>query len=917
MSVDVRSDSFNPSRCSTLIELLEARAALHPDKVAFTFLPDGEEAGIAVTYGQLSGRAKAIANRFREFTQVGDRALMLFPSGLEFIFAFFGCLYAGVIAVPAYPPRRNQNLGRLKSIIDDCDPSLVLTTSKVLTVAEPLFAETPGLQALLWQTVDLDESSSPDGWDYPEVDRSSLAFLQYTSGSTGNPKGVMVSHGNLIYNEAMITAAFRSTSADVSVSWLPMFHDMGLIGTTLQPLYVGATSIFMSPASFLQKPMRWLKAISDYKGTAICAPNFAYELCARQITEEQKAELDMSSLRIVLSGAEPVRPETLEMFISAFETCGFQRGAFTPTFGLAEATLMVTCAREENRPLYTEVETAALAEHRVVRASAASGVKTTRLVSNGITFLDAEVVIVDSQTKQVLPEGQVGEIWSKGDHIAQGYWRKDEATTETFRAYTADGRGPFMRTGDLGCQIDSELYITGRQKDVIIIRGRNHYPQDLELTVQQSHVALKADAGAAFVVEIDGEDRLVVAQEVERKYRMRLVTEVVAAAIREAVAENHELQVHTVVFLKPGAILKTSSGKIQRSANRQAFIDGMLDQIDISSLAQKEVGEAGKKAIEAALALTKEEWLALPAEQKEPRLVQYLKAAIANVIGEQLDRIRDDISLMGLGIDSLQITQLFTRLRDRFEIDLDLPSLFDAADFNALAATIANAMHGAKTSKLPPLTAVERSELMPMSFSQKRMWFLDKLREGNVAYNLPFALKIQGGLDIGAAQKAFESMVRRHEVLRTVYVEQDGRAFQKVLPSQPWVFEIENLTYLKEPALSKAVNDRIDREARKPFNLEHGPVIRTHLLQLPDLESDTVKGRAAEQYLLLITMHHIAADGFSLKVITDEISRAYEAEIHEAKPALPELPIQYADFAHWQKDLFDSGLLNHQLDYWT
>ena len=917
MSVDVHSDSFDPSRCATLIELLESRAALNPDKVVFTFLPDGEDEGITVTYGELSARARAIANRFREFAQVGDRALMLFPSGLEFIFAFFGCLYAGVIAVPAYPPRRNQNLGRLKSIIDDCDPSLVLTTSKVMTVAEPLFAETPGLQALMWQTVDLDESASPDNWEYPAVSRDSLAFLQYTSGSTGNPKGVMVSHGNLIYNEAMITAAFRSTEQDVSVSWLPMFHDMGLIGTTLQPLYCGATSIFMSPASFLQRPMRWLKGISDYRGTAICAPNFAYELCARQITDEQKAELDLSSLRIVLSGAEPVRPETLEVFIDAFQPCGFRRGAFTPTFGLAEATLMVSCAREENRPLFTSVDSDALQQNRVVPVAPGTEVKTTRLVSNGVTFLDAELAIVDPQTRAVLPEGQVGEIWSKGDHIAKGYWRKDEATEETFKAYTADGRGPFMRTGDLGCQIDGELYITGREKDVIIIRGRNHYPQDIELTVQQSHVALKADAGAVFVAEVDGEERLIVVQEVERKYRMRLVTEVVAAAIREAVAENHELQVYTIVFLKPGAILKTSSGKIQRSANRVAFLEEALDAIGVSSLKQQALSDDGRKQIDDALKLTRDEWLALPQDQQEPRLVTYLKAAIASEIGESLDRIRDDISLMGLGIDSLQITQLFTRLRDRFQIDLELPALFDAEDFNALAATLANAMQGTGGSGLPPLNPVERQDLMPMSFSQKRMWFLDKLREGNVAYNLPFALKIQGGLDVGAAEKAFGSMVRRHEVLRTVYVEQDGRAYQKVLPAQPWAFEIEDLTYLKEPALSKAVSDRIDREARKPFDLEHGPVIRTHLLQLPPMESDTVKGRAAEQYLLLITMHHIAADGFSLKVITEEISRAYEAEIHEIQPNLPALPIQYGDFAHWQKDLFDSGLLNQQLEYWV
>ncbi|RLU03559.1 MAG: amino acid adenylation domain-containing protein, partial [Ketobacter sp.] len=917
MSLEVGPISFNPAECSNLVELLEARAELHPNKVAFTFLPDGEDQGITVTYQQLQAQAKLAAIRYCAIAQPGDRALMLFPSGLEFIFAFFGCLYSGVIAVPAYPPRRNQNLGRLKAIIDDCDPTFVLTTSKVLSIAEPLFAETEGLSDLEFLTVDLDQGGSVESWQPPEITPDTLAFLQYTSGSTGNPKGVMVSHGNLIYNETMITAAFKSHSEDVAVSWLPMFHDMGLIGTTLQPLYVGATSVFMSPASFLQKPMRWLQAISDYRGTAICAPNFAYELCVNQITDEQKASLDLSSLRIALSGAEAVRPETLEGFIRAFEVSGFKRQAFTPVFGLAEATLMVTCAREENRPLFTSVDSVALSENRIVPAAAgADSEKVTRLVSNGVAPLDTEVAIVDPISKARLPEGEVGEIWSKGDNIAKGYWRNEEATEETFRAFTADGAGPFMRTGDLGCLIDSELYITGRQKDVIIIRGRNHYPQDIEFTVQQSHVALKSDAGAAFAVEIDGEERLVVVQEVERKYRMRLVAEVVSAAVRQAVAENHELQVHTIVFLKPGAILKTSSGKIQRSANRQAFMEGTLEPIAVSALNAVEQGEQEKKEIEAALDLSKDQWQQLPADQKEPRLMLYLKAAIASEIGEKIDRISDDVSLMGLGIDSLQITQLFTRLRDRFEINLELPALFDARDFKALAATLADAMEGGAGSNLPPLTAVERSDLMPMSFSQKRMWFMDKLRENNVAYNLPFALKIQGGLDIEAAEKAFESMVTRHEVLRTVYVERDGHAYQRVMPPQSWSFTREDLTYLKEPALGRAIQDRIDREARKPFDLSTGPVIRTHLLQLPNQEAESLKGRAAEQYLLLVTMHHIAADGFSLKVITDEISFAYEAQISDAPSKLQPLTIQYADFAHWQKGLFDSGLLNKQLDYW-
>ena len=914
MSHEVGPNSFNPSHCSNLVELLDARSDLHPDKVAFTFLPDGEAQGIKVTYSELRDQARSAAVRISAIAKPGDRALMLFPSGLEFIFAFFGCIYSGVIAVPAYPPRRNQNLGRLKAIIDDCVPTFVLTTSKVLSIAEPLFAETEGLSDLTFLTVDLDQSDEAAQWQAPELSSDSLAFLQYTSGSTGNPKGVMVSHGNLIYNEAMITDAFKSHDQDVSVSWLPMFHDMGLIGTTLQPLFIGATSVFMSPASFLQKPYRWLKAISDYRGTAICAPNFAYELCVNQVTEEQKATLDLSSLRIALSGAEAVRPETLENFISAFEVSGFNRQAFTPTFGLAEATLMVSCAREENRPLFTSVDAQALAENKIVLAD--NSEKTMRLVSNGVAPLDSTLAIVDPATKAVLADGLVGEIWSKGDHIAKGYWRNEEATQETFSAHTADGDGPYMRTGDLGCMIDGELYITGRQKDVIIIRGRNHYPQDIEFTVQQSHVALKSDAGAAFAVEIDGEERLVVVQEVERKYRMRLVAEVVSAAIRQAVAENHELQVHTIVYLKPGAILKTSSGKIQRRANQRAFLEEGFQPIAISALNAVEQGEEDKKEIESALDLSKGQWQALPDAEKEPRLMLYLKAAIASEIGEKIDRISDDVSLMGLGIDSLQITQLFTRLRDRFEINLELPALFDARDFRALAATLADAMAGGAGSSLPPLTPVERTELMPMSFSQKRMWFMDKLRENNIAYNLPFALKIQGALDVDAAAKAFESMIARHEVLRTVYVEQDGHAYQKVLPAPKWGFTAEDLTYLKEPALGKAIQDRIDGEARKPFNLATGPVIRSHLLRLPDQEADALKGRAAEQYLLLVTMHHIAADGFSLKVITEEISYAYEQQVTEEPSKLQALSVQYADYAHWQKELFDSGLLNKQLDYW-
>ncbi|CBL45095.1 Non-ribosomal peptide synthetase modules and related proteins [gamma proteobacterium HdN1] len=904
------------SQMNTLVGLLEARAAAHPDKLAYTFLPDGEEAGVDITYGELATRARAVAATLLTKGAAGDRALMLFPSSLEFVVGFFGCLYAGIAAVPAYPPRRNQNLGRLQSIIDDCEPSIVMTTSKVMTVAAPIFEETPGLSHLQWACVDEISNEAAATWSAPAISAATIAFLQYTSGSTGNPKGVMVSHGNLLANEAMITTAFESQENDLVVSWLPLFHDMGLIGTTLQPLYIGSRAVFMSPASFLQKPVRWLQAVSDYKGTGICAPNFAYELCARQITPEQRATLDLSTLRVALSGAEVVRPETIDLFCDTFAECGFKRSSFLPTFGLAEATLFVAGACKETRPLFKRVLADDLSQNRVVLANADAGEKTLTLVSNGKSTLDGRVAIVDPNTFAVLPAGEVGEIWAAGPHIAQGYWKREEATKETFAGYTADGDGPFMRTGDLGCMLDGELYITGRQKEVIIIRGRNHYPQDIEYTVQQSHVALRGDAGAAFTVEINGEERLVVVQEVERKYRLTLNTEVVAAAVRQAVAETHELQVHTVVFIRPGSILKTSSGKIQRGANRKAFLENALEVISVS--APQEQSESSKNAIEDALKLEKQQWLQLPAEEQEPRLVLYLKAMIAREISESLEKIKDDRSLMALGIDSLQITQLFTRLRDKFEIDLELPALFEAEDFVALARTIANALRGERRAQLPPLERVDRETWMPLSFSQKRMWFLDKLRENNIAYNLPFALKTQGALDIQAAEKAFESMVTRHEVLRTRYIQKDGYAWQVIEPPSAWKFETIDLSYLKEPALGKAIQDHVYREARKPFNLEKGPVIRTQLLRLPDLVLEGHENsRAGEQNLLLITMHHIAADGFSLKVITDEISRAYEAELNDTPLALPDLPIQYADFAHWQKHLFESGLLDKQLHYWT
>jgi len=424
-----------------------------------------------------------------------------------------------------------------------------------------------------------------------------LAFLQYTSGSTGTPKGVMVSHGNLLFNSADIDRGCEYTSESVVVTWLPTFHDMGLIYGVIQPLYKGIPCYMMAPTSFLQQPIRWLEAISRYKATHSCAPNFAYQLCVDKVTREQLATLDLSSWCIAFNGAEPVRADVLKRFAEVLKPCGFNLRTFCPAYGLAEATLKVTATRAKDLPTFYTVQSEALRQNRVVEAQEQEPGSLT-LVGCGYTEIDTKIAIVHPESLATCPPGEVGEIWVSGSTVAQGYWMRDQASEQTFGAHLANaGEEPFLRTGDLGFLLDGELFVTGRIKDMIIIRGQNHYPQDIELTVQKSHSALRPNCGAAFSVEVEGVERLVIAQEVERSYLRQLDVDEVVKAIRQAVSEQHQLQVYAVVLLKTASIPKTSSGKIQRHACRDGFLNGSLDvvgdwianlqQIDLVQLQQE------------------------------------------------------------------------------------------------------------------------------------------------------------------------------------------------------------------------------------------------------------------------------------------------------------------------------------------
>jgi acyl-CoA synthetase (AMP-forming)/AMP-acid ligase II len=574
----IGNNSFNHLGFATLVDLLRYRATHQPDKVAYTFLVDGETEEVNLTYKQLDEQARAIGSSLQSMGVRGERALLLYPQGLEFVSGFFGCLYAGVIGVPAYPPRQNHSLLRLQAIVSDAQAKVVLTTSTVLSNAAQQIAQSPDLQALQWITTDEIDVNLAQRWHDPIVTPDTLAFLQYTSGSTGTPKGVMVSHENVMYNQQQIKQAMQHTEKTIFVGWLPLFHDMGLIGNMLQPLYLGIPCILMSPVAFLQRPLRWLEAISRYQATTSGGPNFAYDLCARKITSEQKESLNLSSWNVAFNGAEPVRADTMKRFAEAFASCGFRPNAFYPCYGMAETTLIVSGGLTADVPILTTVQADALEENRVVAAFGEDGAQT--LVSSGQTILDQKIVIANPETLRSCQPDEVGEIWVSGANVAKGYWDRTIATQETFQAYLTDtGEGPFLRTGDLGFIQNGELFVTGRLKDLIIIGGRNHYPQDIELTVEQSHPALKPGSGAAFAIEVDGQERLAIAQEVERQYIRKLNVDEIVKSICQAVSQNHELQVYAVLLLKTTSIPKTSSGKIQRHACRRGFLANSLDTV--------------------------------------------------------------------------------------------------------------------------------------------------------------------------------------------------------------------------------------------------------------------------------------------------------------------------------------------------
>lgn len=567
---------------STPVENLQHWAQVRPDELAFIFLEQGEIETDRLTFAELDQSSRQMAAHLQTISQPGDRALLLFPTGLDFVKALFGSLYAGVIPIPTNPPGLNRSARRLDAIARDAQASIALTTPEFRQSFIQRDENLPDLMALRWVEHASIEANPGAAWRKSNPSPGDLAFIQYTSGSTNIPKGVMISYRNLSHNRYAIRDFRRREKAkkQVILTWNPLFHDMGLLFGVFQGVFEGQLNVLMSPIAFIQKPVRWLNAISKYKATCSAGPNFSYEVCVNKITPDECQGLDLSSWRTACNGAEPVRAETQARFVEKFSPFGFRPETFSPAYGLAEATLILSGRGGSKNTVTVAVDRDAFEQGKIIPWLPGEKVKCQELVSCGPPLIGIQAVIVNPQTCLRCPPDEIGEIWTAGDSMAEGYWNRPQETEDTFRAMIKDtGEGPFLRTGDLGFIQAGEIYVTGRQKDLIIIRGRNYYPQDVEYTVQKSHLALQPGGGAAFSIEANGMEQLVVVQEVREKYLDHQSWDEIIKKIRFDIAREHGIRAYSVALIQRTSIPKTSSGKIMRSECRRLFLENQLETV--------------------------------------------------------------------------------------------------------------------------------------------------------------------------------------------------------------------------------------------------------------------------------------------------------------------------------------------------
>jgi acyl transferase domain-containing protein/acyl-CoA synthetase (AMP-forming)/AMP-acid ligase II/SAM-dependent methyltransferase/acyl carrier protein len=698
MSLHGRNDEASPGN---LIRLLRARAEAGDDH-GYAFLTDSRGPEARLTFAQLDWQARIVARELQHRGLGGERVLLCYPPGLDFLVGFFGCVYAGSIAVPLYPPKANRADVRLESVAENSGAVLALTNTKTHQELARLTSKMPRLRALHWLATNEIPEDGAEQWTEPRIVSDDVAVLQYTSGSTGLPKGVMLSHRALLHNLERMRDVLGLTQQTDGVCWLPAFHDMGLIGNLLQTIYCGASLTILPPATFAQDPLLWLRTISERRAYVSGGPTFAFRHCLQRMTPEKCAGLDLSCWKVAYVGAEPVSAEALDRFAEAFAPYGFRREAFFPCYGLAEATLMVTGGDRLAPPIVRSFARAALGDNRAEPSQArrtSEGCPGQLMVGCGRPLTDLEVRIVDPSSGQALADGQIGEIWVYGPSVARGYWNRPKESGETFRATLADApQRDFLRTGDMGFFHEGELFISGRCKDLIISRGRNVYPHDLEATAVDACPELSGQAAAAFAVESEAGGAIVLVHEVPREYRAGSGAEMFAR-MRAAIAELFEVELDTLLLVKLGTIPRASSGKVQRQECAQRYRAGDLAAIETISAENAPettpVSPAGR----------------VESGQAESAVCDWLVAWLGRhlkVPAQQID-VYKPWSAYGMG--SLAVSTLAADLQEWLGRSLSPTLLYSAPTIDSLARVLSRE----SAADVSPPTAAPAQEPLPIA----------------------------------------------------------------------------------------------------------------------------------------------------------------------------------------------------------
>ncbi len=793
---------------------------------------------------------------------------------------FSPVLYAGLIAVPLFAPEsaRERHLGRVRAVALDAQPRCILATHGVRALLESTDFLLEGVRVI---EVDALAPEGAEQWRERVPRDSDTAFLQYTSGSTSAPKGVVISHANLMANERAIEARMSISAEDRFVSWLPLYHDMGLVGGLLQPLHRGIPLVLATPQYFLEAPVRWLRLISQHRATISGGPDFAFRLCVERVTDSQRQELDLSSWRVAFCGAEPVRPDTLGAFAEGFASVGFDSKALYPCYGLAEGTLLVSGAARGTGLAATRFNSESLA-HGHVRPSDAGTV----LVGCGTVPPHHRADIVAPESGARLPAGSIGEIWVSGPSISGGYWQREAETAASF----VERRGRrWLRTGDLGFRHAGQLYIAGRQKDLIIVRGQNLYPQDIERAIEGEVEAVRKGRVAAFSVPTPHGEGIGVAFEVSRGLQKLVAADTLVSVMSSTLSAACGEPLSVAVLLNPGALPKTSSGKLQRIACREGWQQRSLDAFAIYEHGQFVLGGAAKTLLPAA-----------PRDDIERAVAQIWQSVL------RCDTPGPESSFFAGGGNSLSAAQVVARISSRWEIGFPVRAIFERPTLANIAGEIKTLLRAGSRRRSPPVTALsaeQRAQPLPLSFAQQRLWFLCQLDPTNTAYHICGRFRFSGQMNVAALRDSFEAIVNRHESLRTVFrAVGEGEVRQIVLPTLAADVVSIDLTGPEDDAHLAAELQRIQE---MPFDLSAGPLLRVGAIQV-----------ANAQWLLVIAIHHIVSDGWSMQLMLHEFSTDYAARVAGRAIPVEAPPVQYVDYAAWQRHYLDGGERERQLAWW-